>query len=357
MEDTDINSPNDQNAELTCEEDLTDHAENTANNLSPPELLCNIEEFVETSIIFRKDKSNDIGIGVIGGNDSYLESICVSEVYKDGAAYQDGRLKSGDVLLAINDVSLRNVSLKEAIKILREASSPVRLVVLRENPETMFTCIEEPTKFITVELRKAKVTDRLGLSIFGKKDGVGVFITWIHPHSVASENKRLRQGDRILEINGQSVKHLSQAEVATLLRNVDGAVVLLLGRIPFLTASIQEWARNKNYPIRSRMSTWSHSMLRAREDRGKGNVLNVPQKLSLTESTSAPPTDSPSVALLTPGALRTRSNTETRLQRLSNKLSLKSSDSAKRNSITLCESRKDSGITHPNIPYIEITSF
>lgn len=30
------------------------------------------------------------------------EAICVSEVHKDGVAYQDGRLKKGDVILAVS---------------------------------------------------------------------------------------------------------------------------------------------------------------------------------------------------------------------------------------------------------------
>ncbi|XP_023228311.1 multiple PDZ domain protein-like [Centruroides vittatus] len=221
--------------------------------------LSTIQDFLETTIVIRKDKKNELGITVSGGSDTYLEQVCVVEVHSDGSASRDGRLKRGDVLLAVNDVSLRDVTAAEAVKNLREATSPVRLLVLRENPQTLFTSNESPSKFITVEFRKSSIKDRLGLSIIQRTNGRGVFVTYVQPGSIAARHgRRIMQGDRILEINGQNVKDSNQKDVAQMLQSMDGAIVLLLGRVPSLTSSIQEWAKWKaQICLRTRTSTWS----------------------------------------------------------------------------------------------------
>ncbi|XP_064479452.1 inaD-like protein [Ornithodoros turicata] len=220
--------------------------------------LSNVQDFVETTIVLRKEK-NELGISVTGGSDTYLEAVCVSEVHKGGVAYQDGRLKKGDVILAVNELSLRDVCWTDAVRALREAPSPVRLMVLRENPQTLFTTNEKPSKFITVEMRKSSIKDQMGISFIQRTNGRGVFITYIQPGSIAARHgRRIMQGDQILEINGQNVRESNQKDVAQMILNLDGAIVLLLGRVPSLSATIQEWARKKaQQSLRTRTSTWS----------------------------------------------------------------------------------------------------
>lgn len=67
------------------------------------------------------------------------ESVVVIEVHPFGAAYKDGRLRKGDLILAVNDISYREISWKDAVRVLREAPSPLKLMVLRENPQILFT--------------------------------------------------------------------------------------------------------------------------------------------------------------------------------------------------------------------------
>lgn len=234
------------------------------NRLSPRHALLHrtalstVQDFVETTIVLRKER-NELGISVTGGSDTYLEAVCVSEVHKDGVAYQDGRLKKGDVILAVNELSLREVCSSDAVRALREAPSPVRLMVLRENPQTLFTTNEKPSKFITVEMRKASIKDHLGISFIQRTNGRGVFVTYIQPGSIAARHgRRIMQGDQILEINGQNVRESNQKDVAQMILNLDGAIVFLLGRVPSLTSTIQEWARKKaQQSLRTRTSTWS----------------------------------------------------------------------------------------------------
>jgi hypothetical protein len=66
------------------------------------------------------------------------------------------------------------------------------------------------------------------------------------------------QGDMLLEVNGQNVRDRNQRDVADMLNALDGQIVLLLGRVPSLTAAIQEWARKRTQiHWRTRTSTWS----------------------------------------------------------------------------------------------------
>ena len=45
------------------------------NQVSPTRTaLSNIQDFVETTIVLRKDKKNQLGISIVGGNDTYLVS-------------------------------------------------------------------------------------------------------------------------------------------------------------------------------------------------------------------------------------------------------------------------------------------
>ncbi|XP_076352628.1 ligand of Numb protein X 2-like [Tachypleus tridentatus] len=67
--------------------------------------VTTIEDFVDTTIVLKKD-NNELGISVTGGNDTYLEAIVVTDVLRYGAAFQDGRLKRGDALLAISRIIL-----------------------------------------------------------------------------------------------------------------------------------------------------------------------------------------------------------------------------------------------------------
>ncbi|KAF8796052.1 Multiple PDZ domain protein like [Argiope bruennichi] len=225
----------------------------------PLKALSNIQEFVETTIVLKKDKKNELGISIAGGHDSYLEQICVIEVHRDGIAYSDGRLRKGDVILAVNDISFREANLADAVRCLKETPSPVRLIILRENPQALFTTNETPTKFITVELRKFSIKDSIGISIMQRTNGRGVFVTYVQPGSIAARHgRRISQGDQILEINGHNVRESNQKDVAHMIQNLDGAIVLLLGRVPALHSSIQEWVKWKAQQcLRTRTSTWS----------------------------------------------------------------------------------------------------
>ncbi|XP_064280459.1 synaptojanin-2-binding protein isoform X1 [Passer domesticus] len=76
-----------------------------------------------------------LGFNIVGGTDQqYIandNSIYVSWIKKDGAAYLDGRLQEGDKILAINGKDLKDLRHKDAVELFRNAGYYVSLKIQR----------------------------------------------------------------------------------------------------------------------------------------------------------------------------------------------------------------------------------
>lgn len=72
-----------------------------------------------------------LGFSIVGGYGSPHGDlpIYVKTVFQRGAAAEDGRLKRGDQILAVNGMSLAQVTHEEAVAILKRATGVVELTV------------------------------------------------------------------------------------------------------------------------------------------------------------------------------------------------------------------------------------
>ncbi|KAF7654494.1 hypothetical protein LDENG_00069100 [Lucifuga dentata] len=74
-----------------------------------------------------------LGFNIVGGVDQQYvmndSSIYVSKIKEDGAAALDGRLREGDKILAINGVTLKDLTHKAAVELFRTAGQDVELRV------------------------------------------------------------------------------------------------------------------------------------------------------------------------------------------------------------------------------------
>ncbi|VDO29660.1 unnamed protein product [Onchocerca flexuosa] len=70
----------------------------------------------------------------------------------------------------------------------------------------------------------------LGLSIVGRKNEPGVYVSEVVKGGAADADGRLIQGDQILAVNGQDVANSMQEDVATKLKACTGRVTLKVGR-------------------------------------------------------------------------------------------------------------------------------
>ncbi|XP_056661392.1 multiple PDZ domain protein isoform X35 [Monodelphis domestica] len=174
---------------------------------------CPIIPGCETTIDISKGRTG-LGLSIVGGSDTLLGAIIIHEVYEEGAACKDGRLWAGDQILEVNGIDLRNATHDEAINVLRQTPQKVRLSIYRDEAQYKE---EDMYDMFNVELQK-KPGKGLGLSIVGKRNDTGVFVSDIVKGGIADMDGRLMQGDQILMVNGEDVRNATQEAVAALLK-------------------------------------------------------------------------------------------------------------------------------------------
>ncbi|NXM71125.1 MPDZ protein, partial [Serilophus lunatus] len=194
--------------------------------LSSDPATCPIIPGCETTIDISKGRTG-LGLSIVGGADTLLGAIIIHEVYEEGAASKDGRLWAGDQILEVNGIDLRNATHDEAINVLRQTPQKVRLTVYRDEAQYKE---EDMYDVLNIELQK-KPGKGLGLSIVGKRNDTGVFVSDIVKGGIADTDGRLMQGDQILTVNGEDVRNANQEAVAALLKCSLGTVRLEVGRI------------------------------------------------------------------------------------------------------------------------------
>lgn len=198
----------------------------------------------ETTIEIVKEKMG-LGLSIVGGSDTLLGAIIIHEVYPDGAAAKDGRLKPGDQILNVNNENFREITHQKALSVLRQTPSKVKMVVYREEGTQKE---EDLYDVITVQLTK-KSGKGLGLSIVGRKNGPGVFISDVVPGGVAESDGRLMQGDQILEVNDKDLRNATQEQAAAILKCAPGSVSMKLGRLKAGKKSNANNNANSTWPV------------------------------------------------------------------------------------------------------------
>jgi len=202
------------------------HQSTTPEEPPPDPSKCEISPGKETTVEINKDKMG-LGLSIVGGSDTLLGVIIIHEVYPDGAAAKDGRLKPGDQILEVNSEDFRNITHSKALAALRQTPAKVKMVVFRDEAS-----VKEEDMFDVMEVELTKKPGKgLGLSIVGRKNGNGVFISDVVRGGTAEADGRLMKGDQILAVNGQDLKSATQEEAAAVLKTAMGKVTIKLGRL------------------------------------------------------------------------------------------------------------------------------
>uniref|UniRef100_A0AAY4AKF3 Multiple PDZ domain crumbs cell polarity complex component n=1 Tax=Denticeps clupeoides TaxID=299321 RepID=A0AAY4AKF3_9TELE len=197
----------------------------TPGTLASDPMTCPIIPGCETTIDICKGHTG-LGLSIVGGCDTLLGSIIIHEVYEEGAAAKDGRLWAGDQILEVNGIDLRVATHDEAINVLRQTPQRVRLTVYRDEGQYKE---EEMWDLFSVKLEKSP-GHSLGLSIMGRRNDTGVFVSDIVKGGLVEQDGSLTQGDQILSVNGVDVRSATQETVAALLKCCVGSIILEVGR-------------------------------------------------------------------------------------------------------------------------------
>uniref|UniRef100_UPI00398EB4B6 disks large homolog 3 isoform X1 n=2 Tax=Pristiophorus japonicus TaxID=55135 RepID=UPI00398EB4B6 len=252
-----------------------------------------------------------LGFSIAGGiGNQHIpgdNSIYITKIIEGGAAQKDGRLQTGDRLLAVNNISLQEVRHEEAVAALKNTSDMVYLKVAKpggshlndvyappDYASTFSTLTDnhvnsgmgymggvenKPTyplpaitsgryspvprhvigdEDFTREPRKIvlhKGSTGLGFNIVGGEDGEGIFVSFILAGGPADLSGELRRGDRILSVNGVNLRSATHEQAAAALKRAGQTVTIVAQYRP------EEYSRfeSKIHDLREQMMNSSMS--------------------------------------------------------------------------------------------------
>ncbi|XP_019385683.1 PREDICTED: ligand of Numb protein X 2 isoform X1 [Crocodylus porosus] len=168
---------------------------------------------ITTIEIHRSNPYIELGISIVGGNETPLINIVIQEVYRDGIIARDGRLLAGDQILQVNNFDISNVSHNRARAVLSQPCVVLHLTVLRErrfgsrNHNHTDSSTSQREDSFQVTLHKRDCSEQLGIKLVRRTDEPGVFILDLLEGGLAAQDGRLCSNDRVLAINGHDLKH------------------------------------------------------------------------------------------------------------------------------------------------------
>ncbi|XP_022779941.1 tyrosine-protein phosphatase non-receptor type 13-like isoform X3 [Stylophora pistillata] len=143
--------------------------------------------------------SGGLGFTLSGGADTV--GGCFVRDIVGGPAKEDGRLHQGDQILRVDGHDISSMKHMDAVNILRATKQHVKLVVLRRPTGCVGSTKTGPMEVVNLT---RTTQGRIGLLIKEGEDQK-IYVEDVVPGEPAATQGSLRQGDRILEINGSKV--------------------------------------------------------------------------------------------------------------------------------------------------------
>ncbi|XP_040032461.2 PDZ domain-containing protein 7 [Gasterosteus aculeatus] len=215
------------------------------------------------------DKSADgkLGFSVRGGSEHGL-SIFVSKV-EDNSTAEEAGLLVGDKLVEVNGVSLENITMSSAVKVLT-GNNRLRMVVRRVGKVPGIRYSKEKTTWVDLIHRRMVVEESgqtpsdassgsalqrivhlsttsddycLGFNIRGGKEfGLGIYVSKLDPGGLAEHNG-IKMGDQILAANGVSFEDISHSSAVEVLKSHTHVMLTIkeAGRYPAYKEMVAEY--------------------------------------------------------------------------------------------------------------------
>ncbi|XP_041735998.2 ligand of Numb protein X 2 isoform X2 [Coregonus clupeaformis] len=202
---------------------------------------------ITTIEVHRSNPYVELGISIVGGNETPLINVVIQEVYRDGVIARDGRLLAGDQILQVNSVDISNVPHNFARSTFARPCAMLQLTVLRER-----RCTSRPPPFTTrsvphapcstpestpsspaslrITLHKRDSSEQLGIKLVRRTDEEGVFVLDLLDGGLAAKDGRLCSNDRVLAVNEQDLRHGTPEQAAQIIQASGERVFLLIGR-------------------------------------------------------------------------------------------------------------------------------
>ncbi|XP_072027579.1 glutamate receptor-interacting protein 2-like isoform X1 [Amphiura filiformis] len=156
------------------------------------------------------------------------DCLLISHIKKGSVAHRTGTLEPGDHLLAIDDIHLDNCCVEEAIHILRQADD---IVKLRVKKDEAFSDEPEVSGAITYSVELVRHGGPLGITISGTEEPFDpILISGLTGGGLAERTGALHIGDRILAINGATLRGKTLSEAIRLLQSAGDIVSLRISK-------------------------------------------------------------------------------------------------------------------------------
>uniref|UniRef100_A0A4W3HDY0 Membrane-associated guanylate kinase, WW and PDZ domain-containing protein 1 n=1 Tax=Callorhinchus milii TaxID=7868 RepID=A0A4W3HDY0_CALMI len=202
--------------------------------------------------------------GTTFGNACVAMPHKIGRIIEGSPADRCGQLKVGDRILAVNGCSITNKSHSDIVNLIKEAGNTVTLRIIpgdessnpslltnaekiatittthtpQQTPQEGRTCefttfivphvLKEPELY-TVELDKG--AKGFGFSLRGGREyNMDLYVLRLAEDGPAIRNGKMKVGDEILEINGESTKNMKHARAIELIKNGGRRVCLFLKR-------------------------------------------------------------------------------------------------------------------------------
>ncbi|XP_056100965.1 PDZ domain-containing protein 7 [Rhinichthys klamathensis goyatoka] len=218
--------------------------------------------------LVRSDDDGHLGFSVRGGSEHGL-GVFISKVQKNSAAELAG-LCVGDKLVEVNGVSLENISMSSAVKVL-SGHARLRLVVQRVGRVPGVRYTNEKTTWVdlihrrmvveesgarvsvyssdgalcrTVHLNLSHSQPVLGLNIRGGREySLGIYVSKLDPGGLA-EQGGVKMGDQILSANGVSFENINHYRAVEVLKSQPHAILTIkeAGRYPAYKEMVTEFS-------------------------------------------------------------------------------------------------------------------
>ncbi|KAK3541500.1 hypothetical protein QTP86_027247 [Hemibagrus guttatus] len=195
---------------------------------------------ITTIEIHRSNPYVELGISIVGGNETPLINIVIQEVYRDGVIARDGRLLAGDQILQVNNVDISNTPHNFARSTLARPCATLQLTVLRERrcsarppPVSAVPAPAVPEGSpgsLRITLHKRDSTEQLGIKLVRRTDEPGVFVLELLEGGLAAKDGRLHSNDRVLAVNEHDLRHGTPEQAAQIIQASGERVNLLISR-------------------------------------------------------------------------------------------------------------------------------
>ncbi|XP_042142777.1 glutamate receptor-interacting protein 2 isoform X3 [Ixodes scapularis] len=157
------------------------------------------------------------------------EPLLISDIKRGSVAHRTGTLQPGDHLLAIDCVRMDNCTIEDAAQILQASDEVVKLRIRKDDA----FCEPDATGAVVFTVELARHGGPLGITISGTEEPFDpIVISGLTEGGLAERTGALHVGDRILAINGQSLRGKPLSEAILSLQNSGDVVTLKISKSP-----------------------------------------------------------------------------------------------------------------------------